>query len=189
MRGSRVRPAWAAAVAALLIATGGCGYSLRPPYDTNVRTIYVPVFKSMTFRRDLNLQLTEAVIKEIEKRTIYKVVGAPEGADSTLEGIVTYDLKNLMVENPNNLPRQLTMMLTISVKWIDNRPGVPKKDTYPTFFFESVADYPELGETTTAAYEKLVQKLARDIVNTMEEPWTVRDEKAPIHFDPPQPQP
>jgi len=187
MSRSKNRAACVAAVlaAAVLVAGGGCGYSVRPPYDPNVHTVYVPIFQSLTFRRDINLQLTEAVIKEIEKRTPYKVVGSPEGADSTLEGLISYDMKNLLVENPNNLPRQLTILLTISVKWIDNRPGVPKKDVQPTVFFESMADYPELGETTVAAYEKLVIKLARDIVNTMEEPWTVRDEKAPINFEPP----
>ena len=58
----------------------GCtGYSIRAPYDTRIKTVYVPVFKSITFRRDVNLMLTELVIKEIERRTPYKVVGSPRG--------------------------------------------------------------------------------------------------------------
>ena len=58
----------------------GClvtGYSIRPPYNTQIKTVYVPVFKSITFRRDVNLMLTELVIKEIERKTPYKVVGSP----------------------------------------------------------------------------------------------------------------
>ena len=36
------------------------------------RPIHVPVFQSSSFRRDLGEQLTEAVVKEIEKRTPYQ---------------------------------------------------------------------------------------------------------------------
>ena len=91
-----------------LAGIAGCGYSVRPPYNNEIRTVYVPIFRSLTFRRDLNLMLTEAVAKEIEKRTPYKVVGTPDGADSSLTGEVTYADKNLVVENPQNLPRQLS---------------------------------------------------------------------------------
>ena len=62
---------------AMAVLAPGCtytGYSIRAPYDTRVKTVYVPVFKSVTFRRDINLMLTEMVIKEIERRTPYKVV-------------------------------------------------------------------------------------------------------------------
>ncbi len=173
----------------VLLAGGswGCGYSLRPPYNAYIHTVYVPVFKTNTFRRDLNLQLTELVIKEIEKRTPYKVVGTPEGADSTLDGEVTFTDKNLMVENPNNLARQYAALLTVSVKWVDNRPGVVKKDILPTVFSEQTNGYPEIGETALAVFTKVTTKLARDIVNTMEEPWSVRDEKPPVLFEAPDP--
>ena len=145
----------------------------------------MPIFKSNTFRRDLQLQLTELVIKEIEKRTPYKVVGTPEGADSTLEGEVTYADKNIMVENPNNLARQYAAMLNISVKWVDNRPGVDKKDVPATVFGEMTNGYPEIGETAEAVFNKAMIKLARDVVNTMEDPWSVGEEKPPVYFEPP----
>src|SRR2546421_11872051 len=35
-------------------------------------TVYVPLFRSVSFRREVQLQLTELVTKEIEKRTPYK---------------------------------------------------------------------------------------------------------------------
>src|SRR5262245_1580962 len=94
--------------AVLVFCLAGCGYSIHPPYQMDIKTVYVPVFRSVTFRKDLNLMLTEAIQKEIERRTPYKVVGSPEGADTTLEGTVNYVDKNIVVENPQNLPRQLT---------------------------------------------------------------------------------
>src|SRR5690242_14745514 len=80
----------------------GCGYSIRPPFNPNIRTVYVPVFKSTSFRRDLNFQLTYKLQAEIERRTPFQVVGSPDGADSTLEGTITFVDKNAMVESPNN---------------------------------------------------------------------------------------
>src|SRR5215471_14643559 len=95
MASVRNRPARAPRLAlalslALAAATAGCGYSIRPPYDTNIRTVYVPVFRSLSFRRDIQLQMTELVIKEIEKRTPFKVVGKPDEADTILEGMINY---------------------------------------------------------------------------------------------------
>ena len=85
----------------------GCGYSLRAPYTSKIQTVYVPVFKSQSFRRDLNFTLTRMVQDEIRRRTPFRVVSTPEEADSTLEGTITFVDKNVMVESPNNLPRQI----------------------------------------------------------------------------------
>src|SRR3954447_23529781 len=89
------------------LGLSGCGYSIRPPVYADVRTVYVPIFRSISFRRDIQLMLTEAVIKEIEERTTYKVVGTPEQADTILEGTVTFAEKNISVESPQTRPREL----------------------------------------------------------------------------------
>lgn len=161
----------------VLLATtwaGGCGYSIRPPYEPTVRTVYVPVFRSVSFRRDLNLQLTKLVQEEIQRRTPFRVVGSPEGADTTLDGVISFVEKNIVTENPNNLPRELIGAITVRVRWIDNRTGaVTQRDVdAPTVSVnENAHFYPELGETTQLGYYKVMEKLARDIVNMMEEPW------------------
>ena len=112
----RIRPGIALFVLTLaLTPLGGCGYSVRAPYDVAIRTVYVPVFRSITFRRDVNLQLTELVIKEIERRTPFKVVGAAYAADTILDGTVNFADKNIVVENPFNFPRQLTAQINCSV--------------------------------------------------------------------------
>jgi len=177
MRGSPSRSSTFVRVACLgavflLPALAGCkilGYDLRPPYAEGVRTVYVPTFRSITFRRDVNFQLTELLIQEIEKRTPYKVVGKPEGADTTLQGVVNFADKNLIVENPFNLPRQLTGTMTVDVTWTDNR--TEKKVTDPVQVTEVYNFFPEVGETSAAAFYKVNQKLARQIVGMMEKKW------------------
>ena len=153
------------------MSLSGCGYSIRPPFQVDVQTVYVPIFKSSTFRRDLNMMLTEAVQNEIRRRTPFQVVGNPEGADTLLEGEIIYNDKSAFVQSPNNLPRQLMASITARVAWIDLRQGGIPRDRDRVTVTEEMFFYPELGETTTAAYTKVIEKLARQIVSMMEESW------------------
>ena len=172
MRRDRPRTCQAVSTIFVIALVAGCGYSIRPPYDRSIHTVYVPIFKSVAFRRDLNLQLTEMVQKEIERRSGYKVVGSPDQADTTLEGTVIFAEKNVMLENPNNLPRELMGMLTVQARWIDNRNPDPKaKEIPPVTVIENLPFFPEVGETTKLAYQHQLERVARDIVNMMEQPW------------------
>ncbi|HEY2880798.1 MAG TPA: hypothetical protein VGJ15_00140, partial [Pirellulales bacterium] len=85
-----------AACCLLLFTTGCAGYhignaSLFPP---DVSTVYVPMVESASFRPDLGEALTEAICKQIEKETPYKVVGNPN-ADSILTVKLVTDTKRV----------------------------------------------------------------------------------------------
>ena len=173
MRPVRTKPILMILGLALATLSPGCkvtGYSIRAPYDTKIKTVYVPVFKSVTFRRDVNIMLTELVQKEIERRTPYKVVGVPEGADTTLEGTINFSDKNVILENPFNLPRQLTTTMIVMATWTDNN-AEEKKAPNPAIIAETFNFYPEIGESAQAAFYRTCEKLAVQIVNMMEEPW------------------
>jgi hypothetical protein len=166
------RRRFAAALLGLGLGAVGCGYSIRPPYDRSVRTVYLPVFQSQRFRRDLGIQLTEMLRQEIQERTPYRVVANPEDADARLEGVVTFDDKNVMVENPFNLQRQVLATLAVNVAFTDNRTGQVRERTIPsTIVIESASFYPEIGESATAGFHKAMKRIVRDIVSMMEEPW------------------
>ncbi len=155
----------------LALLTGGCGYSVRAPYDYGIKTVYVPMFKSVSFRREIQMQLTELVQKEIERRTPYKVVGTPEGADTRLDGTINSDAKNIVVENPFNMPRQLTATITAQVSWTHNPPLPEELDRGQTQIAETVNFAPEIGETSETAFYRCSQLIARQIVDMMEAPW------------------
>jgi hypothetical protein len=157
--------------AATTVAPGGCGYSVRAPYDKSVKTVFVPVFKSNSFRRDVNTNLTDLVQKEIMNRTPYKVVGSPEEADTILEGTISFADKNIVVENPFNLPRELNATVNVSVKWTHNPPTDVEKSRPPTIIGETVNFVPEVGETSLTAFYRVNQNLAAQIVDMMEQPW------------------
>lgn len=160
------------ALACLCLAPGGCGYSVRPPYNPSIRTVYLPVFQSFRFRQDLNIKLTEMLRQEILERTPYKVVANPENADARLEGTVIFDDKNVLVENPYNLPRHILGTLTVNVTYTDNRTGSTRTRSIPaSLVSESASFYPEIGESSTAGFQKVMKEIVRDIVSMMEEPW------------------
>jgi hypothetical protein len=158
-------------LAAAGLGLSGCGYSVRPPGYPDVKTVYVPVFRTITFRREVQLMLTEAVIKEIEERTKYKVVGTPEEADTILEGTINFSEKNLVVENPQNLPRALNTGVSATIRWIHNPPLEQERNAPPVSVGESVNFIPEIGETSLTAFYKTCQNLATQIVDMMDTPW------------------
>jgi hypothetical protein len=163
---------WAGLLAAVIIApVAGCGYSIRAPFDKSVKTVFVPVFKTQSFRRDLNLNLTEMIQKEIMYRTPYKVVGKPEEADTILDGTINFANKNTVVENPFNLPRELNASVNVRVKWTHNPPTEIEEKRPATVIAETVNFVPEVGETSLTAYYKVNQNLAAQIVDMMEKPW------------------
>ncbi|MFO0892253.1 MAG: LPS assembly lipoprotein LptE [Isosphaeraceae bacterium] len=149
----------------------GCGYSVRAPFDKSVHTVFVPVFRTQSFRRELNLNLTEMIQREIRNRTPYKVVGRPEDADTILEGTINFADKNIIVESPFNLPRQLNATIAASVKWTHNPPTDAEKERAETLISETVNFVPEVGETAMTAYYDVNRRLAAQIVDMMEQPW------------------
>ena len=172
---SRVPAARLSGTLIMIILVGtmlsGCGYTIRAPFDKSVKTVFVPVFRTQSYRRDLNLNLCEMVQKEIMQRSPYKVVGRPEGADTILEGTINFADKNTVVENPFNLPRELNATVSVVVKWTHNPPTEAEKSKPPTTVSETVNFVPEVGETALTAFYRVNQRLAAQIVDMMEQPW------------------
>jgi Lipopolysaccharide-assembly len=175
-------------IGSLLACLGGCGsfgrapsarssdggffgWHLNAPFDTSeVKTVSV-YFRTQSFRRGVEQQLTEAVQKEIGMRTPYHVVGNHEKADSVLTGLITYADKNLVVEAPTNFARELNMTISVSVKWTHNPPNEVEDARLPTIVSEVTNFVPEVGETSLSATNHVVQNLAKQIVDMMEQPW------------------
>ncbi|MDR2171824.1 MAG: LPS assembly lipoprotein LptE [Planctomycetaceae bacterium] len=167
-------------VVSFLISSGcamlGYNVGMKNPYGSDVRTIYVPIFKSSVLRRDLSERLTEAVCKRIEARTTYKIVSRPT-ADSVLEGKIVQRTRGVSLTNGYNDPRQIIGNLSVEVRWQDRR----KRDLME---FDpvawnignaqlSVSEYlvPEFGQSELTAEQAEIDKIADQIVNMMELPW------------------
>ncbi len=156
-----------AALASILVIPACAGYQIgnRTLYRTDLKTIHVPMFQSSSLRKDLGEWLTEAVIKEIEARTPYKVVSNPL-ADSVLTGRILWDNKRVLSENGNDEPRSLIFQAGVHVTWTDNSGRILVQSV-----INLGSDFvPEGGQSITTAEQTVVRKLAEQIVSQMEAP-------------------
>ncbi len=178
--GPEVSPFLLHLAATLILAAflSGCaGYQLGnwSLYPPDIRTVYVPMFRSGDFRRNLSEWLTEAVIKEIELKTPYKVVGTA-AADSILTGRIVGQQNDLLIENRFDDPRELEVGITIEVQWVDRRGNQLRDGVVPVppelvNVRGSGLLAPELGHSMATAQQEAIQEIARRIVSMMEAPW------------------
>ncbi len=164
---------------ALILVSGGCaGYQIgtRSLYRPDIQTVYVPMFESDSFRRNLGERLTEAVVKEIELKTPYKVVHRPD-ADSTLTARIVSETKRVVAEEINDIPRNIETDLAVQVNWYDQRGEHLIQDSrFPfspvAFDVAQSADFtPEGGQSVATAHQEAIQRLAEQIVSRMESRW------------------
>lgn len=154
-----------------LISSSGCvGYQVgnREMFRYDVTTVHVPVFQSDSLRRFLGERLTEAVVKEIELRTPYKV-STYESADSIINGRIISERKRTLSENRFDEPRNLLNNMRVEVVWA-NRNG---QLLYPrqVIRIDDAANFiPEGGQSITTAQQETINRIAREIVNQMETP-------------------
>jgi hypothetical protein len=165
-------------VCLLLCLVAGCAAyhvgnaSLFPP---DIHTVYVPMFESDSFRKNLGEMLTEAVAKEIESRTPFKVVGTPN-ADSVLTGRIIGDTKHPLVREPNNEAREIEIGLAVKVAWADRRGSVIRQGAVPipadmVTLTQASNLIPEYGASSVSAEYQDMKRLAKQIVDLMETPW------------------
>lgn len=166
----RLGCAWLAAGMALgLGLLSGCGYSSEGLYRGGIKSVYVEMFQSREFRRGIEFQLTEALRKEIDRRTPYHNA-SKEKADTVITGEVLEWREATLGRDPvAALPRETASSLTIRYRWQDMRTG------------KILVDQPKLvtmveyvrpaGESVYNARDDAAVRMARKVVDGMAAPW------------------
>jgi hypothetical protein len=167
------------------------GYTTEPNYDSCIHTVYVPIFQNVTFRREVEFDMTRAVIREIEATTPFKVVSCRDRADTELLGKIVSVRKNLINQNQLGEVREAETGLGVEVVWRDLRPGhvgeclsAPKKkeselpppgarpkEPPPAIITPQGFFIPEVGGSFTSAERQMVDRVARQVTYLMERPW------------------
>lgn len=167
------RRAFLFAPAAALLT--GCGYQFGHLADPTIRSVAVPTFGSVTERRGIELQLTEAVVKQIQTRTPFRIAHEST-ADTVLRGRVVGVRKRGLSRTITDDPREAEFAPAVEVTWEDRRGRVLgtrsvaiSADVVPVLATGTQAV--ELGQTRATAYQEAVDRLARQIVDLMELPW------------------
>ena len=171
------RRAGQALLGLLLAAASGCaadptqGYAAASPYSDQISTVAVDILTNRTFDRDVEFELADALIKEIEARTPYKVT--PRGrADTILTGRISKVRRIQLSKSPlTGLSEEVTYSVSIDLTWTDLRTGESlltlESFTGHGLFVPSRPDSEpiEIGEFA------VVQGLARDIISEMQADW------------------
>jgi hypothetical protein len=175
-------------IGAWLLATIACasdpsqGWSTRSTFREDIKTVAVPVLVNDTYYRDVGFQLTDALIKEIQRNTPYRVASQKQ-ADSILLGRVTeVELDRLSKSKLTGLSEEVILSVTIDFEWKDRRTGetlVSRRSFMGSALFvpsRSNKESPAITDATAREPIELgefaaVQLLARDVVAELEATW------------------
>jgi hypothetical protein len=167
------------AVAAFVSLCCGCAayqFGSATIFRPDVQTVHVPIVRNETFRDDLGIRLTEAIVKEIERRTPYKVTGNPN-ADSVLTCSVVNETKRVLTETRDDDPRALDAAISVRAAWTDRRGQllmqnsiIPIQDGVISFG-QDARLVPEGGQSIATATQAGIENLAERIVSQMEMRW------------------
>lgn len=149
------------------------GYTARSQYRTGIQTIAVPIWTrgKDVYRRNLEIDLAAALVKRIELDTPYKVT-KKDRADTLLTGSIDVITQRVLSFNPDtSQPREKEVTFTVSFKWKDLRTGkvlAKRKNFEVAVVYLPDAPY---NENFFIGSQKLMDKLALRIVETMETDW------------------
>jgi hypothetical protein len=108
----------AAGLAALAGALSGCGYGAGFRARAGVESVAVPVFENRSLRREVEFPLTEAVVREVQRRTPLAVL--PEGrADLVLRGTIESFEQRVLVEGARDEVLESVAVIAVGVVGVD----------------------------------------------------------------------
>ena len=159
----------------LLIAVtcclAGCGYTSKELFPTNYNTVAVPIFENRTFYRGMEFELAEAMVKQIESRTPYKVV-SPGTAQTILEGTITdVQQTQLSRRRPGGVPQEVELTVTADFVWKDLTSGEVITDRRGFVAVGRHIPTSGINEPFEIAQHEALERMAEDIVSTMRSDW------------------
>ena len=147
------------------------GYSSESTFPKDVATVAVPIFDNTTLARDVEYDLTDALIKEVQARTPYQIVGRGRADTELLGRITDVTLDQISKSRITGLGEEVILSVTIDFQWKDlrsDRTIVERKAFTGNALF--VPSTPS-GESMEIGRFAVVQRLARDIVAEMRSDW------------------
>jgi outer membrane lipopolysaccharide assembly protein LptE/RlpB len=165
---------WASAMLMVLtLITSGCGYhtagkASRIP--TEVKTLAVPAFTNQTQTYRVEAVLTEAVVREFNTRTHYRIVTDPDGADAVLRGTVTgTQLAPLTYDS--NTGRASSALVTVNMRVVltakNGRVLYANSNFTYREQYQVSRELPSFFEEQGPAVQRLAQDFARTLVSNV----------------------
>ena len=154
-------------------AAAGCGYSLDPMYPTDVKTIAVPMWHrgEQVYRRGLEMRLTEAIVKQVELKPPYKVVSRDRAQTELTGTIDRVEQRVLTFDSDTGRPREMEITIFVSFQWKDLRNGDIRVSRSNFSTSGTYISHEPFDRDFFQGSEDVINKLARRIVEQMENAW------------------
>lgn len=159
------------------LALGSCaedpskGYSFGAATGGDARTISVDVFENYTMSKGVEVDLTEAIIKEIQHTTRMRVVRDAQ-ADTRLSGVVrTMELRRVARDSLSGLADEMSVKVSVDFDLKDSRSGAVLVSRRGFSGVDTFVSGQGTRETLDVGRRAASQRLAKDIVAEMGAGW------------------
>ncbi len=170
-------------ILALLLPLAGCGYhqvgsATRIP--ANVRTLAVPIFQSKVQAYNTEMAFTEAVVRELNTRTRYRVLtnvssgatATQQTADATLRGtILTQSVTPLTYDASSGQTSSYLVTITADVALVGHDGAVLYRNHAFAWReqYQSTQDLTGFVQEDAAAVRRMARDFAQSLVSDMME--------------------
>ena len=149
----------------------GCGYSSETTYPAEYRSVAVPIFENDTFYRGLEFKITEAVIKEINLRTPYRVL-PEESADTVLEGRITAVQEGTLSRSrEGGVPQEVETRVVMDLVWTNVRSGEIVRERRGLAVVGRYMPTQPVGEVSEVGEREAATRAARAVAAMMRAEW------------------
>ncbi len=145
-------------------------YTSESLYRTDINTVFIEMFQSQSFRRNVEYDITRAVSQQLELHSPYKVVSDRRKADTILYGnILAINERTELQQRSLDRPILNELDMVVQVTWKDLRSGELILDKHK---IKVTDDYTVLlASGRKSAEKKTAESAAIRIVEAMEKPW------------------
>jgi hypothetical protein len=157
------------------VAVAGCGYTWGTTYSQSVRTVAVPVFDNATFVLGIEGDLTDAVGKELQASTPWRITNEAN-ADTTLVGTIRRaETTPLSQVRGAGIVQESAVTLVVDFEWRDNRTGevILQRRNFQALstFVPARGEDGQPGERIELGIRGATDELAARIVDELRNSW------------------
>ena len=173
---------YGAMLLATALALSACGYQVQDYLPSNVKAIYVPLFKNVTDRYGLEEKLTDQTIKRFLVDGTLQIENE-RNSQAVLEVSLNRYLLIPLVYDVNNLVEEYKMVLSFNIRLVDLVSGeviwqedeANAVEVFYTQYSEEAVNRNDAREENEVL-ESLVDKSADKIVERVVRGWWVEEE-------------
>jgi len=169
---------WLTAACLAVLILPGCGYTTRSAMPENMKSIYVEtvvnkidVAQIIAYKPGLEIDITNAIVRRLQRDGNLKVVKTPEEADVILDAdMIHFDQEGLRFSRLET-SQELKIYIVLSVRLIDakSQQVLWEEQNFSgdqEYFISQLRD-----QAQDTAADLAVARLARNVVDRIVEDW------------------